>query len=138
MALDPPHQCPTFIGINTFDQFRPQVKEEEEEENHLHMANFTVLILLFAQGAEGGVYRKIWQKMELSATEGVDPLNPTNQVHLDLVRRGSYAYVLDGTGASSLVANSCQYTVMEETFYPLYNAVALQNNSAYRDVFSEA
>ena len=102
------------------------------------MANFTVLILLFAQGAEGGVYRKIWQKMELSATEGVDPLNTNNQVHLDLVRRGSYAYVLDGTAVSSLVANSCQYAVMEETFYPFYYAVALQNNSAYRDVFSEA
>ena len=26
VPLDPPPQCLTFIGINTFDQFRPQVK----------------------------------------------------------------------------------------------------------------
>ena len=64
-------------------------------------------------------------------------LSPNHNDHLDLVEKGGYVYFADQTTIDFIVAENCNLAIMKEKFAPLLYGVGTQNNSVFKDLFSE-
>ena len=72
-----------------------------------------------------------------SLTEGIPALATRTSEHMRMVNQGGYIYIADMTALEMEAAKDCNLAIMKEKFIPFYYAVGTQNNSVYRDLFSE-
>ena len=56
---------------------------------------------------------------------------------MDMVHSGGYTYIADMTALELEAANDCNLAIMKEQFVPMHYALGMQNNSVYKDLFSE-
>ena len=84
------------------------------------------------------MYSQLWRKVRKSLREGLPALHAKVEPHLSLVKHGGYVFISDTVSVSELITQNCEIKIMDQKFQPVFNAVAFQNNSAYRDVFSTA
>ena len=85
--------------------------------------------------AEDDLIQKIWKKM--NKQEDFRAVSSDHNTHMQLVYGGEYAYLSDLISFEVEMSNSCNLEVMKEKFSPVYYAIGVQNNSAYRDVLSQ-
>ena len=64
-------------------------------------------------------------------------LSTNHSQHLNLVNQGGYTYFADMTTTQMEVALNCDLKIMDQKFAPFLYGVGTQNNSVYKEVFSE-
>ncbi len=67
---------------------------------------------------------------------GTDAQSPSHDYHMEKVRLGGYAYLVDNS--RYLVEWDCSLDHLAEEIIRLYYSMGLQNNSAYKQHFSFA
>ena len=85
------------------------------------------------------VYQRIWRRIEHHKHNPSPPhdiLDQSTANHLLRVKQGGYALVSDVTTFELERSKGCEISMMDETFFPMRYAMALQNNSAYREIVS--
>lgn len=71
--------------------------------------------------------------MQNFIAEGHDVLSSNHSVHMEELKTGKYAYIVDLTAAQYFISENCDYDIAPEQFLPLQYAIALQLNSAYTE-----
>ena len=64
-------------------------------------------------------------------------MNIDNELHLSYMRRGGYVYITDEMTYEVESAKDCDVQFGKEKYIPMKYGVAMQKNSAYRDMISE-
>ncbi len=72
-----------------------------------------------------------WEK------SGLDILSGSSADHIKMVEAGTHAYLTDVTVSQLEISRNCELKTMDEKFYPMQYAMGVQNNSAYKHIFSE-
>ena len=63
--------------------------------------------------------------------QGYKVLSSNHTEHIEMVKNGDYAYIVDNTAAVIFISENCECTVAPEQFTPALYSLALQLNSAY-------
>ena len=79
----------------------------------------------------------LWDAIQGFLKEGIPALATRTSDHMQMVHEGGYTYVADMTALELEAAKDCDLAIMKEKFVPFYYAIGTQNNSVYRDLFSE-
>ena len=69
--------------------------------------------------------------------DGTPALATAHSEHMEMVNQGGYTYIVDITTLELEAAEDCNLAIMKEKFAPLLYSVGTQNNSVYKDLFTE-
>ena len=69
--------------------------------------------------------------------DGTPALATSHSDHIEMVKQGGYTYLVDITTLEVEAARDCNLAIMKEKFAPLLYGVGTQNNSVYKDLFTE-
>ncbi|ESO85423.1 hypothetical protein LOTGIDRAFT_107877 [Lottia gigantea] len=81
------------------------------------------------------VFQKAWKG--ILETADPDALSLDHEVHLAKVNVGDYGYISDRGGLQKRVLTDCDLYLLPEKISPINYALALQNGSAYTEIFSK-
>ena len=81
-------------------------------------------------------YQVLYKRIIASESDGYPGMNIDNDLHLEHMRAGGYAYITDEMTYEVESAKDCDIRVGKEKYIPMKYGVGMQHNSAYKSMFS--
>ena len=82
-------------------------------------------------------YSYLWEAIQGFLEDDIPVLATHHSEHMKMVKQGGYTYISELTALEMEAAENCNLVIMKEKIIPTYQSTGTQNNSVYRDLFSE-